>query len=112
MKKPSFAITSFILSLVLFIPASLVFLEGALQLGENSILTIIAFPFIVIATLPEIPLYQVSLKLGFPVVLPTLATLFAIISLKRKESKRRFAIASIVLVLLSIGIYMVVRNFM
>jgi len=110
-KKASFAIVSFILSLVLFIPASLIFLAAFFQLAESHPLSVVAFPFIILSVLPEIPLYDLSQSLGFPVVLPTLSVLFAIISLLKKENKQRLVFTSIVLVLLSIGMYLVVRNF-
>jgi len=110
MKKSSFAIVSLILSLVLFIPALLIFLVSILQLPESNPLFALAFFSGFLSYIPEIPLSSFSQSLGFPVVLPALTVLFALISLKKKENKRRFAITSIVLVLLSIGMYLVVRN--
>jgi len=110
MKKSSFAIVSLILSVVLFVPALFIFLITLLQVPESHPLMVVAFPLVLISTLPELPLFSISQPLGFPIVLPALSVLFALISLKKKESKRSLAFTSIVLVVVSIGMYLVVRG--
>ena len=110
MKNIKFAVVSLILSIVLFVPASLIFIASIFQLAESHPLSIVAFPFVILSILPEIPLINISQSLGFPIVLPTLSVLFALISLYKKENKRSMAITSIILVLVSIAMYLLVRT--
>ena len=108
MKKSRFAVTSFVVSMFVFIPAILIFATEATRISETNPFTLILFPIILITSLPEIPFHTLSLKLGFPIVLPTLSMVFAFMSLVKKEDKKNLAILGMGFVLISILMYSVV----
>ena len=101
MKPSKFAIIAFVMSLLVFIQALVVFTN----LSETNPLAAILFPLIVLISLPEFLLGPTIQRLGFPIIMPVLAIIFAVISLYKVENKKIFSILSIVLVLLSITLY-------
>ena len=105
MKSSKFAITSFVVSLMVFIPATIAFVDPP----EIHPFSPILFHIVLITYIPEIPLSRLAQDLGFPIVLPTLGILFAFISLRKKENKNMLTLMSITLIALGILIYLISR---
>lgn len=109
MRESGFAYAAFIVSVLVLTPALFVFFASILNWPESHPLAVVAFPLILLAALPEIPLASISLALGFPVVLPFVGLVLGGISLYRTEPARGFAITAIAFVVVSIALYLSLR---
>lgn len=111
MKNSKYAIIAFVLSLMVIVPAILIFLAEYFHLSVSHPLAGLVFWIGMITYLPEMPLGGLIQHFGFPVVLPLLTVVFAGGSLIVRESRKRLAITSIVLVILGVLIYLGIRVF-
>ncbi len=105
MKSSKFAITAFVISLLVSIQAIIAFID----FPETHPLAPVLFPLVLLIYLPEYPLGYLPQRLGFPIVLPVLSIIFAIISLRKGENRKILSILSIALVLVSILLYTTLR---
>ncbi len=104
MKRSPFALVSLIAGIMLIIPAVLILVIDGLGLGESHPLVMVAFPVIAILYMVEAPLQMLNVPIAFPVILPLVSYLCGIAGITRKEPKRNFAIAGIVLTTVSMAI--------
>lgn len=105
MKSSKFAIISFVISFLIFVQSIIAFVD----LPETHPLASILFPLVFLLYLPEYPLGYLPQYLGFPIILPALSIIFALISLRKGESRKILSIASIALVLISILLFLTLR---
>lgn len=110
MKHSKCATISLVISLAVFISAALTFITSYFGFPETHPLASLISPIIFMTYLFEIPLIYFSRYLGFPIVLPALSIIFALISFRKKESKKALSIVSIVLVLASVSMYLSLRS--
>lgn len=107
-----YAVISFVLSILIFIPAVLIFIASIFNIPEAHPFSVVAYPIILVLSLPEAPLHAVSQSIGFPVILPSISIVLAVVSLLRKELRRLLAVVSVALTAVSISLYLVIRLFL
>ena len=103
-------IVAFILSILVFIPALLIFIASVFNIPETHPLASVFFLVILVSTLPEMPLHNLSLKTGFPVVLPSLSIILAAVAVIRREHRKGLLITGTALIILSIVLYLIVHH--
>lgn len=102
MKRSPLAIVSLVAGIMLVIPVILFFIIDGLGLGEAHPLAVVAFPLVMLLTLPEAPLQMMNVPIGFPVILPAISLLTGLASVLRTEPKKNLAIAGMILTVLSL----------
>jgi hypothetical protein len=105
MNSSKFAITAFVLSVLVFIQALIVIIDPS----ETHPLAPMLFSIVLLIYLPDYPLGYLPQRLGFPIALPVLTILFAIISLCKGEGKKILSVTSIILILVSMLLFGALR---
>ena len=105
MKHSKFADISFVISLLVFIRALIVFID----IPESHPLASILFSVVFLIYLPEYLLGYLPQYLGFPIALPMLGIVFALISFLKSEHKNMLTITSVAMVCLSIFLFLWLR---
>jgi uncharacterized membrane protein YhaH (DUF805 family) len=108
MKSP-FSLSSFIIGLIVFVPAVIITVATLIDASESHPLSVIGFPIIAIANIPEMPIGDFVGNIGFPIVLPTIAVVLGILGIRKNEQKKRLAVSGIALVAVSIAMYLGLR---
>lgn len=104
-KSSKFALISFVISLLVFIQAIIAFID----IPETHSLAPVLFPIVFLIYLPDYPLGYLPQYLGFPIVLPLLSVIFALVSLWKVESRKIVSIISLVLILISVSLFLALR---
>lgn len=105
LKSSKFALISFVISLLVLIQAIIAFVD----IPETHPLVHVLFPIVLLIYVLEYPLGYLPQYLGFPIVLPTLAIIFTLISFRKIENKKIFAVIGMVFILISISLYLILR---
>jgi len=118
MKSSKFAISAFILSLLILIQAITQVIDppestflGPFLWYNGFFIYLFEMPLAFFFSLFNIPADSFSQYVGFPLVLPTLALIFAFLGLRGKENRKTFSIISIILIGISIALFIGVRFF-
>lgn len=106
--KSKFSIASLLVNLQVFVSATLTYGTSAWGFPESHPLVAVISFVVFITFLSEIPLIYFSRHLGFPVVLPTVSIILAIMGFRKREN-RKLSIVSMALLLVSVLIYLSLR---
>jgi hypothetical protein len=107
-KNPSFTISAFILSLLVFIPAAFIALSHVADLSHSRFLVSATLPIIFTAALFEAPLYKVTAALGFPVILPILTLASVGLGFRKRERYLELRIAALSLTVIGFLLYIII----
>ena len=110
MRHSRCAIAAVVVSLLVFIAATLTFVTSYFGFPEAHPLAPLISLIIFLIFLSEIPLIPLSRYLGFPLVLPALTVLLAFLSFRAKEHRKTLTLFSVGLVLVSILMYLALRS--
>ena len=105
MKNSKFAFISLFISLLFIVQAAISFVD----IPETNPLAVIFFPIslvIYIIYLPEDLLGFLPFSLDFPIIMPILSVIFALVSFYKKEDKKILSAISIILILAGILLFL------
>ncbi len=109
MKQFPFGTFALAISILLFVSAAMVFLGEYFQIGESNPIYAVFFYVILILFLLELPLHSVSQALGFPIIVPSITFVLAVLGLIKDTSRKSYSIVAIILTIVSILLYLGVR---
>ncbi len=109
MKKFPFGTFALAISILLFVSAAMVFLGEYFQIDESNPIYAVFFYIVLILFLPELPLHSASQALGFPIIVPSITFVLAVLGLVKDTSRKSYSIVAIILTIVSILLYLGVR---
>jgi len=109
MKKFSFGKAALVISIALVISAGFIFTAEYFGLSEGNPFMSLFFPVVLIVSIPEFPVHSIAQNLGFPIVLPSIVLILAVIGLVKGGSRRSYSTIAIILTILSILVSLAVR---
>ncbi len=96
-------------SIVIFIPAALIFFSEYFEMSESHPLMNLFFPVIFITWLPELPLHRLSQAIGFPVVLPSVVFILTILDFLKGNARRTLSTLALALTIVAILLHLSIR---
>jgi len=106
MKNFSFGYIALVISIVLVISAGFVFTTEYFGLSESNPLVVLFFYIVLIVSIPEFPVHSIAQSLGFPIVVPSIVFILAVLGLVKSDSRKSFSIIAITLTILAILLYL------
>jgi len=106
MKKFSFGYIALVISIVLVISAGFVFATEYFGFSDSNPLVILFFYIVLIVSIPEFPVFSIAQSLGFPIVVPSIVFILAVLGLVKSDSRKSFSIIAIALTILAILLYL------
>lgn len=110
--KSFYSKISFLLGLVVFVPAICILLATSLNVSESNPLAIFTFVLAAVSSIPEMPFQNFVYWLGTPVVVPTISIILGIIGIRKNEPYKRYAFIGIGLIAASLVLHLLMGTYM
>jgi len=108
-KRSALGTTALVISIIVFVSAVIIFFTEYFNLQESHPLASLFFIIVLISTIPEFPLLQVSQSLGFPIILPAVVFAIVVFNFLKGNSRKKFSIIAVSLTVIAILLFLSVR---